>query len=567
MNCLYDCLSGNGEVVREGLTFAYAMGKTPISLMNYQHYQLPKNAANPRNQFQGILTLQDDTNQGKIIEVGGNNNLSNYKQAKHLPKFSFEFVQHGSHIIPVTRGLITTNHANWEYILAPGRVWQEKSDNGYSRVSLPFALQEKNANCTWNGVLSFLFKDHGEVSEVSYQVAADTCLYLKFNMWGRLKANYTPKTIANSAVIQRDYEAEVARRMPTRPISQLAEDYPSAGVNIANIGSNQVKQHMTLYGIAYKGVHYVGGCDTRYGVYPYCDVMAVPSYSTSKTTFGAYGLMRIEQLYKGKQSEMFVNQWLTDCKSSNWKDVTVEHLLDMSTGNFNSPNSHVDESSEKKLKEFFEVNTHHAFVNFACNYPRKATPGSTFVYHTSDTYLLGYVLNAFYQDKTSMSKDFWRDEMVEKLWKPLGLSPTMYTTKRSYDTVQQPFTGYGLTYHRDDVIKLAEFLNNDLGQINDEQMLDRKMVNESLNLENGGLIAGRQIDKYNNGLWYYDINGDKSHDFGCSSSTWIPYMSGYGGISIVLLPNNMTYYHFSDNNSYKWSNSAFELHKISPLCH
>ena len=567
VKCLYDCLTGNGVLTREDLTFAYTMRKEPLSLMDYQHYQLPKNAANPENNFQGILTLQGEANHGNIIEVGSNNNLSSYAQAAHLPEFSFEFVQHGSHIIPVTRGLIATNHANWEYILAPGRVWQEKSDNGFSRVSLPFALQEKNANCTWNGVMSFLFKDHGEISDVSYQVAAETCLYLKFNMWGRLKASYTPKAIKNSANIQQDYEKEVARRMPTKAISQLALDYPDAGVITANIGSNQDKQHMTLYGVAYNGIHYVGGCDTRFGVYPFCDVMAVPSYSTSKTTFGAYGLMRIEQLYSGKQSDMSVNSWLPACSSPKWEDVTFEHLLDMSTGNFNSSNSHVDESSTKKLKEFFEVNTHQALINFACHYPRKAAPGSTFVYHTSDTYLLGTVLNAFYQSKTSSSKDFWRDEMVANLWQPLGLSPTMYTTKRSYDPIQQPFTGYGLTYHRDDVIKLAEFLNKDLGKINGVQMLDSTMVDESLNLGDGGLIAGRQIDKYNNGLWYYDINGDQSHDYGCSSASWIPYMSGYGGISMVLLPNNMIYYHFSDNDSYRWSNSAFELHKIIPLCH
>ncbi len=34
-------------------------------------------------------------------------------------------------------------------------------DGGYSRASLPFTLEERNANCMHNGVLTFLFKSDG----------------------------------------------------------------------------------------------------------------------------------------------------------------------------------------------------------------------------------------------------------------------------------------------------------------------------------------------------------------------------------------------------------------------
>ncbi|SEL72316.1 CubicO group peptidase, beta-lactamase class C family [Colwellia chukchiensis] len=566
LGCNYDCLTGSGDTARVALTYDYAMGSGPAQLMDYRHYGLAKNATNASNSFQGKLTLTTIANQSNIVEVGQNNNLPNYPQASYLPKFDFEFIQHGSHLIPVTRGLISTGHPNWEYILEPGRIWQESSDQGYSRASLPFALQERNANCTFNGVMSFLFKENGAISQVSYQIAAETCLYLKLNMWGRLDADYKPYAIKHASEIKKNYEHEIARRMPTKAISQLAVEHPQADVITANIGSNQQQQYQTLYGVAYNGIHYVGGCNTRYGLYPFCAVMAVPSYSTSKTTFGAYGLMRLEQLFSGSQKKLLVADWVAQCAKRRWRDVTLESLLNMATGNYHSSKFHHDESSLAKLTKFFLKDQHADLITYACSFPRKAKPGTTFVYHTSDTYILGTALNNYYQSKTSTKHDFWRDELVKNLWQPLGLSPTMYRTKRSYDNIAQPFTGYGLTYHSDDVVKLAELLNKDRGRINNVQVLDLDLVQQSLDISHHGLPAGRPVDKYHLGLWYYNIDADQSFDYGCASAKWVPYMSGYGGISIVLLPNNMIYYHFSDNNSFTWGKSAKELHKISPLC-
>lgn len=181
----------------------------------------------------------------------------------------------------------------------------------------------------------------------------------------------------------------------------------------------------------------------------------------------------------------------------------------IATGNYRSKSAHANESSSLKTKKFFEKETHEDFAYFGCSSKRGAKPGTTFVYHTSDTYLLGSAMDTFYKSKTSADSDFWRDEIVENMWKPLGLSPTSLSTKRSYDEVAQPFTGYDLTHNSDDVVKLAEFLNKAGGKIKGEQMLDSAMVKASLTLGRGGLRAGRKIDKYNNGIWYYDINGQK----------------------------------------------------------
>ncbi len=561
----YDPLAGNGNVSRSALTASFLTGSGTLNLMNFSHYALPAGAANPANTFQGRLTLYGEATSGSATEVGGNNNLQYYAQAEHLPEFDFDFVQHGTHFIPVTRGKITGAHPSWSLILEPGRVWNENGDSGYSRVAFPFALQERGNDCTWNGVMTFLFKDDGSVSDLAYQIASETCYYLKVNFWGRLDALYTPAAVAGAATIKSSYEAEVARRMPVKPITALATDYPGSGVVIANIGSDVTASHMTIYGVAYNGVHYVGGCQTRQGAYPFCEVLDVPSYSTAKSVAGGYGLMRLEQKYAGTQRTLGIDDWVAECTGAQWDAPTFEQALDMATGNYNSATAHADESSQAMADGFFKVNTHAQKTSFACSYPYKAAPGTKFVYHTTDTYLLGRAMNQYYKSQAGSGADFFNDVMVDEVYRPLGLSPTSYISSRTLDTTAQPMTGYGLVYVRDDVVKLAEFLGKAQGKIQGVQTLDSGMVADTLNLGTGGLQAGSAADRYNNGFWYYDLKQD-THNYGCSAAKWVPYMSGYGGISVALLPNGMVYYNFSDNGQLTWGKSAIELNKIAPMC-
>ena len=563
---IYDPLSGNGNVSRAQLTYSFLTTSGTLNLIDYGNYALPANAANPSNTFQGRLTLSGQASGGNAVEVDGNNNLPSYPQAAQLPSFAFDFVQDGTHFIPVTRGKIEGTHPSWALVLEPGRVWNESGDNGYSRVALPFSLQERNQDCIWNGVMMFLFKNDGSISNVVYQNAGETCKYLKVNFWGRLSATYAPATIANAAAIKSAYEAEVARRTPVKPIAALATDYPGSGIVTANIGSDITPADMTIYGVAYNGVHYVGGCQTRYGTYPFCEVLDVPSYSTAKSVFGGYGLMRLEQKYAGTQRTLRIRDYVSECNGSQWNTATFENALDMATGNYDSSTLHADEASTAMLNGFFLVTTHSQKASFSCGYTNKSAPGTTFVYHTSDTYLLGRAMNMYYKAQAGSSADFFNDVVVGELYKPLGLSPTTYTTLRTQDSVAQAHTGFGLIYVRDDVVKLAEFLSKAQGKIQGVQTLDSGMVSATLNLGTAGLQAGTAADRYNNGFWYFDLNQSTTHNFGCSAAKWVPYMSGYGGISVVLLPNGMVYYNFSDNDEYAWTKSAIELDKIAKMC-
>lgn len=552
-SCDYDCMGGDGNVSRSELSYSTLQTAATRNLVDMSAFSLPAEAANPANTFEGLLNFTGLVRGWSAIK--DTYNYAAITDIKKLPNFDYEFVQHGTHLIPVDRGLQITDHYVWQLILEPGRVWNENNDNGYSRASIPFALQEYGANCTHNGVLTFLFKSDGSMSKVGYAIASETCEYYQFNLWGRLNASYTPATVNNAAQIKTDYEQEVANRMPTKPLSELANDYSASGINIATIGSEQTAANLSAFGVAYNGIHYRGNCDTRRGSYPYCEVMSLPSYSVAKSTFGAYGLMSIEQLHAGAKN-LNISDYVTGCPSSRWGDVSLENTLDMATGNYTSSGFEVDEGSTAMLNGFFADHTDSGKTSFSCGYARQSAPGTTWVYHSSDTFLLGKAMDQY------LAQDSY-DWMVDYLYKPLGLSPSAYSTVRTFDTANQPMAGFGLTYHSDDVIKLVELVNSHVGKIDGVQKLNATMVDEVLQQTSyHGLNAGSSVDSYDNGFWIWKADTTLA----CGANLYIPYMSGFGGIGAVLLPNNMLYYFFSDNNEHSFVNTVAELDKIGDFC-
>ena len=562
----FDPLSGNGNVSRGNLTYGFLTGGSdPGSRVDISAYAVPADAAQPSNAFEGRLTLNGEASGGDFDEIKDTFRYTGNADTtrKHLPEFDFDFVQTGTHIVPTMRGTLAASHPEWEYILEPGRVWQENGDQGYSRVALPFSLHQKNANCMHNGLMSFLFKDDGSVSRVAYQVSSETCLYFKFDMWGLLDATYTPNTIPGADDFRADYQNEVNGRMPSKPIADLATDYPGADPSQFGSAAETDPDHMTLFGLVIDGTNYVGGCGTRWGSHPYCESINVPSYSTAKTIFAGMALMRMEHKHPGFMSHVVADH-VPDCASDgNWTDVNYGHVIDMGTGNYQSALYMSDEGASH-TNDLFLPEDHASKISYSCTqYNRKATPGTQWVYHTSDTYILGTAMNADLKAIEGSSKDIFDDIIVNEMWRPLGISPTAQVSRRTYDSVAQPFSGWGLVLLRDDVAKIGQFLNVDDGTIGGQTVVDPTEFNAAMQRDAGD----RGLDplnnyKYNNGFWAHEI----SSNLGCSGDLWVPFMSGYGGISVLMLPNDTVYYYFSDDDTYLWMDAAVESHQIRPAC-
>lgn len=99
---------------------------------------------------------------------------------------------------------------------------------------------------------------------------------------------YTQSSDDASALIA-TFRQERASRMPTRPLSALATDYPGIDVSAFASPADVNPANLTTFGLVANGVHYLGGCDTRAGPYPFCEALLVPSYSLAKSLVGGLG--------------------------------------------------------------------------------------------------------------------------------------------------------------------------------------------------------------------------------------------------------------------------------------
>lgn len=559
------CALASAGVARELSREALARGAGLAVPVDYSEFAPPPTARAPRQQLNGRLRLTRKGQNGfrsLVFDPGFFD--ARHREVHNLPEFDFEFLQSGSDLIPVRRGAIPSRHPSWEFILEPGRAWDSEEDGGYSRASLPFTLEERNENCMHNGVLSFLYRSDGRITNAAWQIAGETCRYEKFDAWGWLAARYTPRVIKGREAIVAAFRREVAARLPVKPIAQLAVDHPGAVPENFGAAREVSPANMSVYGLVIDGVHYAGGCQTRHGEYPFCEVLDLPSYSLAKSLVGALGLMRLELLYPGA-SRQLVRDYVPECAADErWSGVSFANALDMATGLYASEVDQADEN-DRATDRFFFPSDHAHKIRFACReYPRRSPAGTHWVYHSSDTYVLGTALNAFLRKQRGAGADFYRDLLAEALWRPLALSPALMVTRRTYDPVAQPFTGFGLTLHRDDIVRLAGFLGTGQGRIGGKPMLDPAMLGAALQSvpADRGLQASTAEFRYQHGFWAYNL----ARLLGCRGEVWAPFMSGFGGVQVVLLPNGTTYYYVSDGDEFHWAAAAAESNHIRRFC-
>ncbi|HRD27008.1 MAG TPA: hypothetical protein PLO65_01775, partial [Caulobacter sp.] len=477
-----------------------------------------------------------------------------------LPPLDVDFVQDGGDLLPVRRGVVVGDHPAWDWVVEPGRVWREAGDRGWLRAAVPFALQERNANCLHNGMLTFLFKPDGSVSRLALEIASETCAYLKFDAWATVPARLAPAAVPEADAIVAAWREEIAARLPVRPLAELARLRPDVNLAALALGATTDGDPPSALGLVVDGVHYAGPCRTRHGDYPVCDVLDLPSYSTAKSIVGGVGLMRLEALHPGSASALIRDHVPACVRGNDWAGVTLADALDMATGVYGSAAFEADENAPAG-RVFFDAEDHAAKAAYACGqFRRRAAPGTTFVYQTSATYLLGAAMS----DRLDRAGegDLY-DDLVAPLWRALRLSPTIMGTRRTYDAARQPFTGWGLTYHRDDILRIAGWLEGG-AVIDGRPALDSALLTAALQKDPApsGLQAGGPNYRYKGGFWARNIGGP----LGCPAPVWTPFMSGFGGISVVLLPGGVTYYYFGDSGVFDWAPAAVEAARIKDMC-
>lgn len=592
-----EALAGDGDVERAALSRDMLLGQReppaqPVD--DTEGFAIPANAAEPTESFEGVLTLTDLPASGAFSQISDIFRIipEGDSSWKHLPAFSYQFVQSGSHLIPATPGLTITGSPSWNYIIGPGRVWMEQGDGGYMRASLPFALVQRNQNCTHNGAMTFLFSKTRtpRVSNVYYQITQETCYPMKFDLWGMAPASYAPEEVEASASLKEQRLTEIRRRLPTKPIVVLAADAQGSSFDPATIvRSYRRPGEITTYGVVFKGVNYASGCPTRSGEYAFCEDMPAPSYSIAKSAFAGVALMRLGQLFGSDvYSKRIADHIPQRLVRGDWSGTTFNNASDMATGNYNLPGYEADEDSPVN-DTFLIEEAHEAKLRDAFAFSKVSEPsGTRWVYQSAATYILTQAMNDFLKQRRGAQADIFH-LVRDDVFKPLHLSAGAMTIIRTDNSETGAPTGYyGLFLTRDDIAKLGGFLNNGDGAINGAQVLDPARLKEALfrsaTPETAGVpvlgeraasalgqaktgsggIAEPNSRRYANGFWGRHLTRQEFPEHRCDF--WVSLMTGYGGNIVALLPNGATFYVFSDGGEFPWADAVSEISKLAPMC-
>jgi len=590
-------LKGSGEVARKVLTreelFGQGAPAKPVDDM--AAFGVPGGAAEPAETFEGTLTLNDPQASGIFVKNSDVFEIipDGDSPWKHLAAFRYEFVQSGSFLLPVQEGLVITGSPAWNYLVGPGRVWQEKGDDGYMRAALPFALVQRNQNCVHNGEMTFLFSNRKtpRISNVYYQITQETCYPMKFDLWGISSATYTPEKVPQLEELRAAHTAEITHKMQTKPIESLSADFPQSGIRLTAISAAyKHPENITTYGVVINGVNYTSGCATRSGEYAFCGDMRLPSYSIAKSVFAGVALMRLGQLYgTGVYSELIKKHIPSELIRGHWDNTTFSNASDMATGNYNLDAYEADEDSaamdkfivgeslEGKLADAFAINQNYA------------PPGTKWVYQSSATFVLTQAMNAYLRERTSKDADLF-NLIRDDVYKPLNVSRGGLTTIRTNNSPTGAPSGYyGLFFIKDDFAKLGDFLNKGSGIINGRQILESTRLREALfrapnAVEVGVPILGASATsalgppklgnqnappentrRYAHGFWGKHMTPAEFPEYSCDF--WVSIMAGYGGNIVALLPNGVTFYISSDGMEFPWVDAVGEMAKLRPMCH
>lgn len=118
-------------------------------------------------------------------------------------------------------------------------------------------------------------------------------------------------------------------------------------------------------------------------------------------------------------------------------------------------------------------------------------------------------------------------------------------------------------------------LNSSMGVIDGKQTLDPIRLKESLfrtadpasvglPVPYGETPAFPEAYRYHNFFWARHMTPAEFPQYRCDF--WVPLMSGWGGNSVLLLPNGATFYVFSDADEWEWFGAVNEINKIAPFC-
>jgi len=541
---------------RDRLTYGELLaGELPDGGPVNNAYLMPLgNAAPAKHSFEGALTIPEF----KMASETHNGGLPDSSHA-FFPAVTVDFFTFEDFLVPVEWDIVPDNgdKSFWHIIFSPGKVWSEPADldqsRPMSRASFPFTLVSDDSNEAHNGLATFLYDDVG-ISSLYLQVPQETAAWHHTDFWGQTPATYEKRFLQERSQLASQAAGELCELFPIRPWSELEETVPPS-LLATFTGRNDLKD-VSATGLVWDGTIYLQGCYTRYGNYPYCQYMRHGVMSVTKSMGAAIAILRLAQKYGDRVFDLKIADYVeVTAEHDGWDEVTFGEALNMATGVGENqpqpvePNVIYGDEDQAKFSNFLRAYSAQDKLDIAFSYKNYPWgPGEIARYNSINTFILSAAMDGFLKSEEGPDADIW-DMVVEEVYNPIGIchAPIMRTVEPD-GARGLPIFGYGLYPTVDDVAKVAALLHEG-GRHEGQQLLHPAKVAQALyQTGTAGFPSGQMNEdgeiRYNLSFWGYPYRSQGGETF------IVPYMSGFGGNMVVLNPNGVTTFRFSDAHNY-----------------
>ncbi len=526
--------------------------ETPVD--NAAYY--PSEAADVAPAFSGTLQIAQ-TRMHTTPELA--HPVLEGRDARLFPGVTLAFFTVRDILVPAQRGEMIRESAAgktpsyWRVIPQFGRVWRERADGGWSRAAFPLMLVNDTENHAHQGLATFLYKE-GVVSELRFQFVQQTAPYLlkqHFVTWGSTHVDLVGRGPLELDARRAEAEAELAKRLPTKPWSVLATEV--APGTLDGFGGPLYPKWMVEAALVRDGTLYYQEVQTPYGTYPYPLEMRFGVRSVMKSIAAPLALLRLAQVFGPYVLTLKIGDYVKGLDPK-YHRVRFIDAANMATGFGGTgtwktnPNDTEDGYLGGDYDAWYTAPSHDEKIKQMAKTlrPYPWEPGTVMRYRDQDFYLLGVAIDGFLKTARGPQADAW--EMLKtEVFAPVGIShaPAVRTREPGgKEGVVWFNAGYYPTL--DDLAKIALLYQN-LGAWGGQQILHRGLTEELLEardaiVKSGDASINRQslegdlgdAQLYKMGFHFTPYVGSVSH-----KRYYLPTMSGSGENEVILYPNHL----------------------------
>ncbi len=532
---------------------------TPTSPIHNDHF-LPMGVSAPAHvAFAGRL---------QVAEQRLSLSRSSGDKQERFPGFQVSFFSHQGYLVPQQRDILQPKgHSFWTLLLSPGRVWSEPGDQGMSRAAFPFVLAEPYHNAAHNGIATFLY-DEKSVSNLRLQIVQESAPWDIFDAWSQLAMSFRPVS-ENFSEARARFDEELASHLILASWDDLEN---LAGSPLNAFDADLESDTISYMGVVVDRTLYLPPFETRYGPFPFPRYMRGGAFSVTKSMGAALALFRLSHKYGPGVFDLYIKDYLDVTASHDgWDQVTFRDCLNMATGigditpNRAEVNTLADETGGRMGQWNYALSLQGKLnLSFAYNnYPWGRD--QVVRYNSTHTFVLSAAMDAYLKSKEGGDARIW-DMVTQEVLAPIGIRnvPIMHTREEGGRS-GVPYFAMGLYPRPEDLAKVCMFLQNG-GKWEGAQLIDPEAVKAALFRDGGRrLPTGTRNDNgdphlYQLSFWSEPIQA------GTDCFHQVPYMMGYGGNMVVLAPNGISGFRFSDTHNYDVLGMIRDMERIRPFC-